>query len=168
MSKDLVEIKGFGQLQKKLTKLSDNVKKKELQKLLSQSAKVTVRQAQFNAPLRSYKRKDKPPGTLKKSIGVIKGKKGFAKENPVVYVGPRAKRGFKGWYGHIIEYGRNIYRKGFKRDRKKGANSSAAVKRVKANPFMAKAYKGTKGKVTADAVRNIERYLQRQIKRLSK
>lgn len=169
MSKKLVEIQGFKELQAQIKKLPDKVKRKELHKVLKQVAKPTVLQAQFEAPIRSFTKKAKtPPGTLKRSIGTIVGKKGRSRINAVVYVGPRAKGKFKGWYGHIVHNGRNIYQKGFKRKHKKGANSFGAKTRVKANPFMQRAYAKTGAGVTAEAEVQVTKYVQRQINRLSK
>ena len=169
MSKGLTQIQGFEQLREQIKKLPDKVKRNELQKVLRQVAKPTVREAQFQAPIRDFNKKGpNPPGTLKRSIGVKNGKKGKSKINAVVYVGPRTKGSNKGWYGHLVELGHNIYSKGFKRVRKAGANNQAAKKRTKANPFMDRAYKITKGKVSAESEKQVARYIQKQINRLSK
>jgi len=161
MPKDLFQMQGFEQLQAKIKKLPDKVKKKEMLKVLGQVANPTKDAAKRYAPFKS--------GTLKDSIGKIKGKKGLGKENAVLYVGPRSKGKWKGWYGHIIEYGHNsIYRKGFKRNRKGNVkyNSTGSQRFVKANPFMKKAFEQTKGKVTADAEKRVARYIQKQINKL--
>lgn len=54
-------------------------------------------------------------GNLKKSQGLITGKS----ENPTILVGPRVKGANKGWYGHFVHDGVNIYHKGYKRKHKK-------------------------------------------------
>jgi len=156
VSKSLVEISGFDELQKQLKRLSDKVKRKELLKILGQVANSTVRAARQQAP-RSKKdhiisgkraRKLIRSGNLRKSIGKIRGKRGLGKENAVLYVGPRSKgRKNDGWYGQFVEGG--------------------TVKQ-KSNPFMQRAYSQTKGKVTADAEKKVAKYLQKQIDRLSK
>jgi hypothetical protein len=42
------------------------------------------------------------------------------------------------FYGHFVHDGVNIYRKGFRRKRKRGANAAAAVRRTTANPLCKK------------------------------
>lgn len=170
----LVEIQGFNELQKKIKLLSDDrSKKREVIALLRRVAATTVRTAKQNAPTSSKshvaRNKRINPGNLKKSIGVIVGKKGDAKENPVIYVGPRAKGTNDGWYGHFVEYGHNIYARGFKRkNRKKGANNSAFAKsRTKSVPFMKKTYQQTNGKVSQEAAVKIAAYIQKRINKLS-
>ena len=156
MSKSLVEIKGFTELQRQIQKLPDKVKKREMLKVLGQVANSTLKAARLNVPvskkehLISGKRTRKviQPGNLYKSLGKIKGKKGLGKENAVLYVGPRSKgKKNDGFYGAWVHEG--------------------TVKQ-KANPFMDRAYNQTKGRVTADAETRVTRYVQRQIDRLSK
>lgn len=172
MSKELIEIKGFAELQKKIMNLADDrSKKRELISVLRQVAATTVRVAKQNAPVskRAHKGRGKliQPGNLKKSIGVIVGKKGSAKENPVIFVGPRAKGANNGWYGHFVEYGINVYSKGFKRKRKAGANDGAAIRRTKANAFMKKTYLQTSGKVSDEAATKVAAFIQKKINKLS-
>lgn len=172
MSKSMFEIEGFEELQKKIKNLADDKsKKREIVGILKQVAKSTVDAAKQNAPTskKEHKARGKiiQPGNLKKSIGTITGKKGTAKDNAVVYVGPRAKGKQDGWYGHFVEYETNVYSKGFKRKRKKGANNGAAIRKTKADPFMARAYNQTKGGVTQDAEVKVARYIQKRIDKLS-
>lgn len=173
MSKPLVEITGFSELEKKIKSLAnDKDKKREVIAILKQVANSTVAAARQSAPIskkvHTARGKKIQPGNLKKSIGTIVGRKGQAKENAVVYVGPRAKGKQDGWYGHFVEYGFNVYNKGFKRKRKAGANNGAAIRRTKANPFMKKAYDQTKGGVTQDAEVKVARFIQKRIDKLSK
>lgn len=173
MSKLVTEVKGFDELKAAIIKLSsDKDKRAEVRLILRQVAKPTLQAAKALAPVSkrphmvSGKRSKKiiQPGSLRKSIGYINGRQ----ENPTIYVGPRAKGANDGWYGHFVEYGHNVYRAGFKRKRKAGADNSAGVKnRVKARPFMRPAYEQTGGAVTDDAVRRVERFIQRRIDRLS-
>jgi HK97 gp10 family phage protein len=172
MSKELIEIQGFAELQQKIMNLADDrSKKRELISVLRQVAATTVRVAKQNAPVskRAHTGRGKTinPGNLKKSIGVIVGKKGSAKENPVIFVGPRAKGSNNGWYGHFVEYGVNVYNKGFKRKRKAGANDGAAVRRTKANEFMKKTYQQTGGKVSDEAATKVAAFIQKKINKLS-
>jgi hypothetical protein len=168
MSKPLVEIQGFRELEAKLKLLSnDKDKKKEILLILRQVANPTLRAAQ--SFIKDSRKPHKArgvliqPGNLKKSIGTITGKQ----ENPTIYVGPRAKGNFKGWYGHFVHDGVNIYKKGFKRKRTKGANNYAAKSRTTGNPFMTKANALTNSQVTDDAERRITAFIQRRIDKLS-
>lgn len=154
MPKDLYQIEGFEELQRKLKQLPDKVKKKEMLKVLGQVATPTVKVARQQAPISKKKhvisgkrtRKIIEPGNLRKSIGKIRGKKGLGKQNAVLYVGPRSKgRKNDGWYGMFVEHG---------------------TKKQKANPFMKRAYQQTKGKVTADAENKVAKYIQKQIDKL--
>jgi len=156
MAKSLIEIEGFDRLQTQIQKLDDKVKRREVLKILGQVANPTVKAARTQAPkskkphVQAGKRTYKviQPGNLKKSIGKITGKRGNAKVNAVLYVGPRSKgRKNDGWYGAFVHGG--------------------TVKQSP-NPFMDRAYNQTKGKVTADAEDKVKKYLDKQIARLSK
>jgi hypothetical protein len=173
MSKAIVEIKGFDELQAKIKKLANpKDKKREVLAILRNVAKSTVRAARGYAPVskKSHVARGKTiqPGTLKKSIGNITGRKGSAKINPTIYVGPRAKGRYNGWYGHFVETGVNVYRKGFKRIHKRGANDNAAVRRTKGAYYMKRAYQATGGRVTKEAEKTTARFIQRRINKLSK
>ena len=156
MTKSLIEIKGFAELEAKIKQLPDKVKRAEMLKILGQVANPTVSAARANAPqskkehLISGKRTRKvvQPGNLKKSIGKITGKRGLGKQNAVLYVGPKSKgKKNDGWYGMFVEKG--------------------TVKQ-QSNPFMNRAYEQTKGGVTANAEVKVTKYIQKQIDRLSK
>lgn len=157
MSKSLVEIQGFAELQRQLKQLgNDKIKKREMLKVLGQVANPTVKAARGQAPIskRSHVQSGKrsrrviQPGNLKKSIGKITGRRGLGKNNAVIYVGPKSKgRKNDGWYGKFVQHG---------------------TVRQSANPFMKRAYQQTKGGVTADAEIKVMRYIQKQIDRLSK
>lgn len=163
-----ITVTGFEDLKRKIALLaSDKDKKSEMLLILRQIAKPTLNAARVLAPISKKSHKARgiliTPGNLKKSLGNITGKGA----NPTIYVGPRAKGSNKGWYGHFVHEGVNLYSKGFKRKRKKGANSSAAIRRTTANPFIRKAYETTKNVVTADAERKMASFIQRRINKLS-
>lgn len=157
MSKDLYEISGFKELQIKLQQVNDRVKKKEILSVLRKMARPYVRAGRSGdfvpvskqPHLVSGKRTRKviEPGNLRKSIGTITGKKGRSRVNPTIYVGPRAKGKYDGWYGHFVDEGT--------------ANG------IEAQHFMKKIYssQGDMDKKTADAV---ARHIQKVIDRLSK
>ena len=114
MAKTLFEIEGFKELNQKIKKLPDKVKKREILKILGQVANPTVKAARAQAP-KSKKahwqagRRTKKliqPGNLKKSIGKIRGKRGLGKNNAVLYVGPKTKGvKYDGWYGAFVHGG---------------------------------------------------------------
>lgn len=169
MSNNLsIQVTGFEELKRKITALaSDKDKKREMLLILRQIAKPTLQAARVLAPISKKTHKARGvsinPGNLKKSLGNITGKSA----DPTIYVGARAKGQNKGWYAHFVHDGVNVYSKGFKRKHKKGANSSAAKRRTAANPFLNKAYESTKNGVTADAERQMARFIQRRIDKLS-
>lgn len=164
-----VKVEGFAELQAKVSQLAnDKDKRRETLIILRQVAKPTLNAARKEAPIakRNHvaRKQTIAPGNLKKSLGTITGKN---KENPTVLVGPRVKGTNKGWYGHFVHDGVNIYRKGFKRKHKKGANNHAAVRRTKANPYLTRAYEQTKGQVTAEAEKQFVKFIQRRVNKLS-
>jgi len=181
MSKTIVEIEGFAELRDKLQKLgNDKAMLAEMRGVLRKVAQSTVKAARQQAPVAKRphwiggkrSKKKLAPGNLKKSIGVITGKKGSAKSNPVVYVGPRVKGSFMGFYGAMVHDGHNVYREGFKRkhsssSRAKAHNASGAKTRTRANPFMERAYSQTKGQVTPEAEKSVAAYIQKRIDKLS-
>lgn len=159
MSKTLFEIKGFPELQRKIKQLPDKVKKREMLKVLRVVAKPTVAAAKQEAPVgtkvhKRYSRRDGSvlgvynPGNLKKSIGNITGRRGLARTNAVLYVGPRSKgRKYDGYYGAMVHGG---------------------TKYQKPNKYMDRAYSRTKGQVTRDAEDKVAAAIQKQINKLSK
>lgn len=169
MSKSAVEISGFKELQDLIKDLADDKnKRRESLVLLRQVAKPTLDVAKQLVPVSKKihiaRGKKIQPGTLKKSLGNITSKS----KNPTILVGPRAKGKNDGWYGHFVHDGVNIYRKGFKRKHKKGANDGAALRRTKGNPYLRKAFESTEGKITKDAEQKFAKFLQRRIDKLSK
>lgn len=176
MSKSLVEIQGFKELQQQLMRFSDGVKRKELLKILGQVANPTLAAAKITVPVgtkkhtryvgvkKGIRRKrgsvssdDKityQPGNLKKSLKKIVAKR--SKVNPRLDVGAKVSRrkGKKpdGYYAHMI------VNKGFK-----GVGGRVSGNR----DFLNEAYQKTKGLVTRDAENRVARYLNKQIKRLS-
>jgi HK97 gp10 family phage protein len=164
-----VQVDGFEELKNKIKALAnDKDKKRESLILLREIARSTLNVSKTLVPmsLKSHKARGKKisPGNLKRSLGFITGKG----SEPTIYVGPRAKRGNDGWYGHFVHEGFNIYRKGYKRKRKKGANHAAALRRTRGNPFLRKAYERTQGKVTAESEQKFAAFIQKRIDKLSR
>jgi hypothetical protein len=174
MSSLNVNVSGFPELQAKIKALAnDKDKRREMLLILRQVAKPTLDASRQTVPVSKKPHIGKygqkiQPGNLKKSLGLIQGRKGQAKDNPTIYVGARVKGSFDGWYAHFVHERVNRYKKGYKRIRKKGANESAAIAvRVSRNPFLTKAYTQTQGRVTADAEKRMATFIQRRINRLS-
>jgi HK97 gp10 family phage protein len=137
MNKELVQITGFEELQRKIKILGkDSVKKREVLKILGQVANPTVKAAKALTPVRT--------GIGKKSIG----KKNMRKTtNAVLYVSPRSTKRADGFYL------RQFVIRG--------------TKFQKSQDFMNKAYMQTKGLVTADAEVKVAKYIQKQINKLN-
>lgn len=176
MSSINISVEGFDELIAKIKQLIDQDKKSEVLMILRQVAKPTLDAAKTIVPVSrkqhvisgSRQKKTIQPGNLKRSLGYITGRKGNSAVNPTVYVGPRAKNPFDGWYGHFVHDGVNIYRKGYRRRHiGGGVNNHAAMSRTKAQPFMATAFSMTENTATADAEKRMEKFIQRRIDRLS-
>jgi len=176
-----ITVTGFPELKAKIQELSkDKEKKREVLMILRQVARPSVQAAKRAAPesSKSHVARSKKinPGNLKKSIGLITSKS----SNPMILVGPRAKNGNDGWYGHIVHGGHAIYRnnqnrnKTLKSGRKKSVLARVTNKRkgnavgyVNPIPFMDMAYEQTKSATTADAQKQMTRFIQRRINKLS-
>ena len=155
-SRSIYEIQGFSELQRKIALLPDRVKKREILRILRVAAKPTAAAARIQAPVgdRPHRRYSKRsgailaeylPGNLRKSIGNITGRRGRARVNPVLYVGPRSKgRKYDGYYGGMVHDGTRFQT---------------------ANPFMKRAYNQTRGLVTKAAETKVAKAIQRQIDR---
>lgn len=158
MSRVSVHITGLNELQAQIQRLPEKVKKRETLRLLRIIAKPTVAAARAQAPVgrKPHKRYSRrtgavlgsyQPGNLRKSIGNITGRRGAAKINAVLYVGPRSKgRKYDGYYGAMVHYGT--------------VDQSA-------NPFMRRAFNQTRGGVTKEAGEKLAKYIQKNIDRLS-
>jgi HK97 gp10 family phage protein len=179
MSDLKVEVEGFDKLTEQIKKFSkDKDKRREVLAILRKSAQPTQRAAKQLAPRskqphvisgKTRAKRTIKPGNLSRSISLINGRRGQARENPTVYVGPRAGGINDGFYGGWVHEGHNIYRTGFKRNRKGNTafNATGARRRVQGQPFMAKAEQQTRGKVTADIEKSMAAFLQKRIDRLS-
>jgi len=176
-----ITVSGFPELKEKIRELAnDKDKKKEVLLILRQVARPVLVAARNAVPVSSKSHiargKKIESGNLKKSLGLITSKS----SNPMMLVGPRAKRGFDGWYGNMVHDGHAIYRnddnkkKKLKSGRKKSVlaritnkRKGNAVGRVQGIPFMDIAYEQTKNAVTADAQDKMAKFIQRRINKLS-
>lgn len=154
MSKQLWELEGFDELQRKLKKLPDKIKRREVVKILRRAARDTVKEARSQAPkskkahvFRGGKRFE--PGNLRKSIGVQVARKS---RNPMIFVKPRSSGKYDGFYGRAFVI--------------PGHKTRGKGRRVPADPFMNRAQEKTQGKVSSESVKGVEDYLKKQIDRL--
>lgn len=159
MAKDLVQITGFNELQRKIKRLgNDKDKRRPIIKILRKSAKSTIDTARRLAP------KDTGVGAKSIRFQVLRRAR-----VPMGIVGPRSRGRYDGWYvRQFVIPGHNIYRAGFKRNRRgnRAANALGAKSKVPPNFFMNKTQNLTQGKVIGKAVPQTERYLQKIINQL--
>jgi len=154
----IFEAEGFDTLRQKIKKLPDKVKVREVRKILRRGARPVVKAARDEAPKRT--------GVGRKSIKATTMTRARV---PMIVVGPSSRGKYDGWYlRQFVIPGHNIYRGGFKRNRKgnKAYNATGAKSRVPANPFMDRAKMMTEGKVTRKTLDGMETYLKKQIDRL--
>lgn len=176
MAKDLVEITGFRELQDKIKKLSnDKDKRKPIIKILRNSAKSTIDIARRLAPVekgyvvvggKRYRRKNYTPGTGRRSIKFQVMKRASV---PMGIVGPRSTGKYDGWYmRQFVIPGHNIYKGGFKRNRKGNAkaNAKGVKSKIEPNFFMNRAKAASQKKVIGKAIPATEKYLQKLINQL--
>lgn len=177
-----IEVTGFPELKEKIKQLAnDKDKVKEIKLILRQVAKPTLAAIRAATPVskKSHIARGKKieSGNLRKSIGYIDSKA----KNPTVLIGPRAKHGNDGWYGHMVHGGHAVYRndqnskKVLKSGRKKSVLARVTNKRkgnsvgfVDGIPFQTLGYDKTKGTVTAEAEKQFSKFIQRRINKLSK
>ena len=152
-----VDVEGFPQLVAQIKKLPNQVKGREVEKIMRRVARPALVAARQEAPEGETK-------VLKKAITITRIRyRDYDRAG--VKVAPSRR---KAWYAHFVEYGHNIYRAGFKRKHRKGANASGVKSRTKANPFMDRARKATVPGAVEDAKRRLAKYVQSAIDRLSK
>ena len=150
-----VNVEGFEELKSKLKQLPDKVKGREIEKIMRRVARPSLLAARQQAPVKS--------GKLKKAIGIRR-----IRYRDAAYAGVKVAPSKKAFYAHFVEYGHNIYRKGFKRKHRKGANAGGATGKTRANPFMERARKTTVPGAIEDARIKLAKYVQTAIDRLSK
>ncbi len=121
-----ISISGNVELDRCLKGLPKVLQNNLLQNAHVAAAKPLVDAAKSEAPLGST-------GNLKRSIGVERISAATSGGIGVVQVGPRRKGGFKGYHGHLVEYG--------KRNRGENGDRSRPI------PFMADAFGMTKREV---------------------
>lgn len=113
-----------------------------------QSAKILVEKEKLLAP-------EGPRGNLVDSIGAVRTP--FKKANRIgeVVAGPRRKGRFKGFAGHLVEYGTR------KRKNKSGANRGVMPKK----PFAAPAFQQTQNDIKNSIKVNLSKIVIKAMKR---
>jgi len=139
----MISVTGYKEIDLVLRSLPKELSDKVLKQAHSDAAIPLVNAAHFLAPVGKT-------GNLADSIGVEKI--GIARGGSIgqVNVGPRRKGGFKGFHGHLIEYGKT------NRD---GSQS-------KPHPFMAPAFEQTKSEVEKRIADNIGRRVLNLMRRI--
>lgn len=147
----MISVTGVAEIDKVLRELPKQMTHTILGAAHAAAAKPLVTKAKLLAP-------EGPTGNLVDSIGVSKTNIKKADKLGEVRVGPRKKGGFRGFAGHLVEYGTR------RRRTRKGANRGL----MKPKPFMKPAYHQTKSEVERQIgvsigkvmVRTMRRYLR--------
>lgn len=120
-----LKVEGLAEIQRTLRSLPDALSHKIQQKAHENAAKPLIQRARQLAPIRE--------GTLSESIGAVKPTLKKANEIGEIRIGPRRRRPYRGFAGHLIEFGTKA------RKNKRGQNRGF----VKKHPFMEPAFKQT-------------------------
>lgn len=123
----------------------------KLQKVHAKAAEPLVHRIHRLAPVGET-------GNLADSIGIEKPGIKNKRELGAIYVGPRRKSGFKGFAGHLVEYGTK------KRTTKRGKNTGTMPKK----PFEAPAWEQTQAQVEGNINKilgdDVYRFLRGRVK----
>ena len=144
-----LNIQGLDELLKELEGLERKIFDKVMAKSVRAGAKVIQKAAKELAPVRSNEWEGasypNPPGTLKKGIAIAK-----ATRQPPTIV--RYQVGFskKAWYGHLVERGHKLVRKG------------NVIGHVPAHPFLRPAFDANVEK----AIQEMEKVLKAELNKL--
>lgn len=141
------QIRGYDELLSAFKGLPDIYSDKLIQKVNIRSAQPLIFRAHRLAPVGET-------GNLAESIGAVRSKG----ELGAVEVGPRRRGGFKGFAGHLVEFGTKDRRT------KSGANRG----KMTADPFMEPAFDQTIDQVLRNIDKELEietvKYLKRKVK----
>ena len=140
-----ISISGVKEIDTVLKGMPLQLSEKVLMQAHSDAAFPLVAAAHFLAPVGKT-------GNLAESIGIEKVGIRRGGEIGSVQVGPRRRGGYKGFHGHLIEYG------------KTNRNGTKTV----GKPFMKPAFDQTKGQVEGNIAENLGRRLNAFIKRTIK
>jgi len=144
-----ISVTGVKEIDNCLRQLPLAVSHKVLSSAHAEAAKPLILKEQLLAP-------EGPTGNLVDSIGAIKIS--LAKANSVgeVRVGPRRRGRYKGFAGHLVEFGTKQ-----RRTKRSGANRGIMPKK----PFAKPAFEQTKGQVESLITQSIAKSLVRTMRR---
>lgn len=148
----MISVTGVAEIDRVLKELPKQMTHTILGAAHTAAAKPLIERAKLLAP-------EGPTGNLVDSIGASKVNIKTAKKVGEVRVGPRRKGGFKGFHGHMVEFGTKQ-----RRTRKKNANRGIMPKK----PFMRPAFALTKVAVEAAIAVNIGKVMVRTMRRYLK
>jgi HK97 gp10 family phage protein len=147
----MISVTGVKEIDKVLSELPKQMTHTILGAAHAAAAKPLVERAKGLAP-------EGPTGRLVDSIGVTKTNIKKADKLGEVRVGPRRKGGFKGFAGHLVEYGTKPRRN------RKGARRGF----MRPEPFMKPAFNLTKGIIEKDIATQIGKVMVRTMRRYLK
>lgn len=142
---------GDKELAKALRELPQKVDDKALQKANVKAAQPLVDRMHRLAPVGLT-------GDLADSIGIIKAGRKNRSELGLITIGPRRGGGFKGYAGHLVEFGTK------RRTTKSGANRGVMPK----EPFVEPAWEDTKDEVLGSIDKELEKVITSYWKRTTK
>lgn len=147
----MISVTGVKEIDKVLRELPKQMTHQILGAAHAAAARPLVERAKLLAP-------EGPTGNLVDSIGV--SKTNIKKTNKLgeVRVGPRRKGGFKGFAGHLVEYGTKL------RKNRKGARRGF----MRPKPFMKPAFGLTKFQIEKDIALQIGKVMVRTMRRYLK
>jgi HK97 gp10 family phage protein len=147
----MISITGVKEIDKVLRELPKQMTHQILGAAHAAAAKPLIEKEKLLAP-------EGPTGNLVDSIGVSKTNIKRANRLGEVRVGPRKKGGFKGFAGHLVEFGTRVRRT------RKGANRG----KMKPKPFARPAFQQTKKIVEDGIAKQIGRVMVRTMRRYLK
>lgn len=144
-----IAITGIKELDNVLKMMPRALDDKFMTQVNTERAKVLVQKMKLTAP-------EGPTGNLVDSIGTVKKRK--AQELGTVWTGPRRKGGYKGFAGHLLEFGTK------QRKNRKGANRGVMHKK----PFAKPSFDATKGQIEGGIAESVAKVLVRTMRRYLK
>lgn len=152
-----VSVTGLNEIDTLLKKLPDNVKHSVLSSAHANAAKPLVTKMQLLAP-------EGPTGNLVDSVGVVKMNIKRANAVGEVRVGPRRKGRYKGYAGHLVEFGtKQRYTRGRGKYR---AGASRGIMPKK--PFVEPSFHQTKTQVEKNIAVSIGKSMVRTMRRYAR
>lgn len=144
-----MSVKGVDELKRALAGIEKQFSEKIIRKANTNAAEPLVHEMHKRAPVGLT-------GNLADSIGIVNEKKG--RELGAVGIGPRRRGGFKGFAGHLVEFGTKR-----RRTKTTGANRGVMPKK----PFVEPAWDSTKdvvlGRIEKELSAQVTKYLKRTV-----